>query len=89
MNQSNTFVRGELSNNFDEVRLQVVEVKSLLEAIQYQHDNLPATDQLSGVCRLLHLLDADLGKLQARADDLEAWAHVSVKRAKEGAGATA
>ncbi len=84
MNQANTFVRGELSTNFDEIRLQVEEIKSLLEAMQYQHDNLPAANQLSGVNRLLSLLDADLGKLQARADDLEAWAHVSVKRAKEG-----
>lgn len=84
MSQLNTVTRGELSGNFDEVRIQVEEVKSLLEAIQMQHDNTSVTDQLSGVRRLLTLLDSDLGKLQRQADELEAWALVSVQRAKEG-----
>ncbi|MEB4590780.1 hypothetical protein VSS37_07300 [Candidatus Thiothrix sp. Deng01] len=81
MNQSATFTRGELSGSFDTIRLQVVEVQSLLDAIQRQHDNSPAADQLSGIIRLLNLLDSELGRLQTRADDLEAWAHVTAKRA--------
>lgn len=84
MSQLNTATRGELSGNFDEMCIQVEEVKSLLEAIQMQHDNTSVTDQLSGVRRLLTLLDSDLGKLQRQADELEAWALVSVQRAKEG-----
>lgn len=76
-----TFVRGELAASFDVARLQLVEIQALLKAIHQQDDLSLVFDQLSGVARLLLLLDTDLGALQQRADELEAWAHVTVKQA--------
>lgn len=85
MSQQNTFVRGELSSYFDEAIVKVGAVASLLNAVEDQNQmNETLVNQLFGLGCLLKSLGAELGELQRRADEVETWAIVSVKRVQEG-----
>lgn len=76
--------RGALNEEFENLNLQMQEVKTLLQAVQHQHEETYLLgDQLSGIARLLSYVQKDMETIQARVDDIDAWGQVNYKRLME------
>ncbi len=73
--------RLDLNDEFENLGLQVQEVKTLLKAVIHQHDTVYLLgDQLAGIARLLDMTHTQLEVVQTKADELAAWAEVNYRR---------
>ena len=76
--------RIQLNAGFEDLNLQLQEVKTLLQAVINQHGEIYLLgDQLSGIARLLGYIQDKSEAIQSQADDVCAWAEVTYRRSQE------